>query len=494
MAIIEIRDILNNETGETIFPRTHVNAVIGLKDTSFFEAVQDEQDPTKFSVKLKSEYTGLWAEGWMAAGGVGSDSGGGGVSFLKELSDVYHDDSNVLRADGTGVQPGDALVYDTTLGWVAAAQSGGISSVILSAGSVNGTLKLTVNGVAGSDVAVPGLGELAYMSVAGLSNSFLPISGGTLTGDLRLKGGSNYGRALLFGNGTNVFLLEDTDDHLQIYGNKGIELSTGSGYGVTINGTPLDWFTVETVNGSPTLKLNTRYAGLWAEGWLAAGGIGSGSGGGGVSSLYALDEVSPTTNPSTNDVFYYNGTLWTSTSVRTVLGQSIIGIGDITYTETDPAYTAWIGTSRTKNYVFAAPSSANGTPSFRALVDEDIPSLTTSKISDIESWISGKGYALNSALTEVSNRVTSIERWFEIVTVNGTYALHAKNNYAIYSDSWIAAGGVGSGSGGGGYIDVDSELSTTSENPVQNKVITTALGTKANASEACFIGDIIATV
>ena len=88
MAIIEIRDILNNETGETIFPRTHVNAVIGLKDTSFFEAVQDELDPTKFSVKLKSEYTGLWAEGWMAAGGVGSQSGGGGGGLITDVKGV----------------------------------------------------------------------------------------------------------------------------------------------------------------------------------------------------------------------------------------------------------------------------------------------------------------------------------------------------------------------------------------------------------------------
>lgn len=258
MPNVDIIQLLKQDGGEKFYPVTHVDAVIGLKDASFFELVQDTQDPTKYSVKLKSEYTGLWAEGWLAAGGVGSGGGGGGgVSFLYELSDVYHDENGVLRADGvTPVQPGDALVYDTTLGWVAAAQTGGISSVSLSAGSTNGTLKLTVNGVAGSDVAVPGLGELAYMSVAGLSGSFLPISGGTLTGDLRLKGGSNYGRALLFGNGTNVFLLEDTDDHLQIYGNKGIELSTGSGYGVTINGTPLDWFTVETVNGSPTLKLN----------------------------------------------------------------------------------------------------------------------------------------------------------------------------------------------------------------------------------------------
>lgn len=38
--------------------------------------------------------------------------------------------------------------------------------------------------------------------------------------------------------------------------------------------------------------------------------------------------------------------------------------------------------SKTKNYVLAAPSNANGVPGFRTLVADDIPSLTKSKISD----------------------------------------------------------------------------------------------------------------
>ena len=243
------------------------------------------------NVTLKSQYQNLWVPGWLAAGGVeeegGGGGGGGGVSYLRELTDVYHNSSSVLRADGTGAVVGDALVYTTAHGWVAAAQTGGISSVVLSAGSANGTLKLTVNDVVGSDVAVPGLGSLAFKSsldasdIPSLTSLYLPLTGGELSGDLRLKGAENYGRKLLFGDGNYAYLHEDTDDHLKIYGDKGIELSTGSGYGVTINGQPLDWFVVETIDNNPTLKLNPRYVGLWAEGWIAAGGAGSGSGGGG---------------------------------------------------------------------------------------------------------------------------------------------------------------------------------------------------------------------
>lgn len=45
-----------------------------------------------------------------------------------------------------------------------------------------------------------------------------------------------------------------------------------------------------------------------------------------------------------------------------------------------------------------------------------------------------------------------------------------------------------SGGGGGGSVTVDSALSTTSQNPVQNRVITNALNGKANTSDIPSIG------
>lgn len=44
----------------------------------------------------------------------------------------------------------------------------------------------------------------------------LPISGGTLTGNLRIKNSSNYGMKLNFGDGEYVYLHESTDDNLDI--------------------------------------------------------------------------------------------------------------------------------------------------------------------------------------------------------------------------------------------------------------------------------------
>lgn len=44
----------------------------------------------------------------------------------------------------------------------------------------------------------------------------IPISGGTLTGNLRIKNSSNYGMKLNFGDGEYVYLHESTDDNLDI--------------------------------------------------------------------------------------------------------------------------------------------------------------------------------------------------------------------------------------------------------------------------------------
>jgi hypothetical protein len=149
MAKIEIRDVLDNETGETIFPRTHVKAVIGLVDSSFFEEYTDGNG-TK-SVRLRAEYAGLWADGWISAGGIGTGGGGGGGStHLKTLLDVYHSSSSVLRADGTPVQNGDALVYDgNNSRWYAAPVSGG-------GGQIQPATDATLGGVkVGSVISTP---------------------------------------------------------------------------------------------------------------------------------------------------------------------------------------------------------------------------------------------------------------------------------------------------------------------------------------------------
>ncbi len=354
MAIIEIRDILNNETGETIFPRTHVNAVIGLKDTSFFEAVQDELDPTKFSVKLKSEYTGLWAEGWMAAGGVGSGGGGGGVSFLKELTDVYHiTGSNVLRADGTPVVAGDALVYNSILGWVASPATGGGVSLswvttttylLDSQGRFlidrNGNLLATAEhgavlnllnagGSIISSVEIPSVCANDYLS------SYVPtsrtINGHALTTNVTLDAVIDFGIASwALGGSSGSTIPFDLLPTLYVAGTAVSEVASrktllgvsGISNSLSSMGADSSLIAWDSVRGAWHLNGN-----LYADGWIASGGIGEDSGGC-VYTLNGLDDVS-LSNPATGQVLHFNGSVWSNMALKTINSTSIIGSGNI---------------------------------------------------------------------------------------------------------------------------------------------------------------------
>ena len=66
----------------------------------------------------------------------------------------------------------------------------------------------------------------------------------------------------------------------------------------------IDWFTPVTINGQLTLKLNTRYVGVWAEGFGSFGGASSTPGGGGgaqFSHVYGWRDLGDTTIPNDGD-------------------------------------------------------------------------------------------------------------------------------------------------------------------------------------------------
>lgn len=187
MAITEIRELRDQNTGKRIYPLTHAEAVIGLKDSQFFEAytLQDGS----ISVRLKESYAGLWANGFISAGGLNSNSGGGGggasslselsdvqlsspsngqalvydiaigkwknanvsggggVSYLRELLDVYHNANNILRANGDPISNGDILAYDSANArWYAKAENQSGGSGTLTKVTVTGTNGISISG------------------------------------------------------------------------------------------------------------------------------------------------------------------------------------------------------------------------------------------------------------------------------------------------------------------------------------------------------------
>ena len=85
------------------------------------------------------------------------------------------------------------------------------------------------------------LGDLANSSS---SNNYLPITGGTLTGDLRIKGSNNYGNKLNLGDGDYVHLYEIEDDVLEIKASE-IRLNADD---VKVNGNNIPMITYRDVS------------------------------------------------------------------------------------------------------------------------------------------------------------------------------------------------------------------------------------------------------
>ncbi len=97
-----------------------------------------------------------------------------------------------------------------------------------SSASFNGTANITpgvtgvlpvANGGTGNttnDAATLGGKAASAFAAASHTHDYLPLSGGTITGNLRLKGSGNYGNILNFGDGDYIHLSEPTDDKLEI--------------------------------------------------------------------------------------------------------------------------------------------------------------------------------------------------------------------------------------------------------------------------------------
>lgn len=97
------------------------------------------------------------------------------------------------------------------------------------------------------------------------SLDFLPLTGGTLTGNLRLKDSSNYGMTLYFGDGSYCYITEPSDDKMTIHASNGVTIETGSSYYVEVDSKGIK------VNGG-IIKYNGSYWEIEGD-VLVTGGI-----------------------------------------------------------------------------------------------------------------------------------------------------------------------------------------------------------------------------
>ena len=86
----------------------------------------------------------------------------------------------------------------------------------------------------------------------------LPVSGGTITGDLRLKGTGNFGNKLRFGDGDYVIISEPTDDVLNLKAKK-ITLTVSDTDYSTATLHPMICSTTDLTAGSSTLANGVVY-------------------------------------------------------------------------------------------------------------------------------------------------------------------------------------------------------------------------------------------
>lgn len=114
---------------------------------------------------------GLWHNVQPTKSGIsGGASGSGGVTKLSELTDVYI----------SGVSNGQALVYSS-----------------ISNRWINSNIETPGNG---------GSGDLSgYLTTADAQKLYLPITGGTITGPLTVKGLTNLGNDLLVTGGITFY-------------------------------------------------------------------------------------------------------------------------------------------------------------------------------------------------------------------------------------------------------------------------------------------------
>ena len=190
-------------------------------------------------------------------------------------------DLSISNVENTALSTWGGSSYISTVGTITSGTWHG--SAITNSYLANSSIS-----IAGNSVSLGGtLSAQTLLTSLGLDSLYLSLGGGTLTGDLYLRGG-NYGRHIYFGDGSYCYLGELTDDVMTLYGSKGINfLTSSSSYGVTIGSkvnnvitaTPLTlWGKLNLTDASYIEYNSTNGAiysnkGIYSDGFISGGGF-----------------------------------------------------------------------------------------------------------------------------------------------------------------------------------------------------------------------------
>lgn len=356
-----------------------------LESESFFRLVDG-------NVTLKEGYQNLWVPGWLAAGGIGSGGGGGGATFLSQLEDV--------SIDTTTLAPGHVLTWDDTAGedgmWVNKPNSGGGYVLPIASSSTLGGIKV------GSGLSINSSGVLSVTgggSVTGYIGTTQVQSSSAaqaLTGILSIKASSST---------SSLMQWDSTNNAWHFYGN------------------------------------------VYADGWMAAGGVGSGGSGGSVVTISNLLSSGTRIATITIDGTDYN-----------ILAPSGGGSGSVT----SVAMTVPTGLS-----VSGSPITSSGTLAVSLASGYVIPQQSTLDnfvtLDGTQTITGAKTFSAPVTVDPSGNASSYIDIGnARLVYDSGANALHitrrtggTSNLVGLFADGFVAAGGV-AGQSTISYVDLDS--------------------------------------
>lgn len=358
---------------------------------------------------------GLYSDGFVSAGGLPSGGGGGGGGSTVSISGLKTTGMSigVLSIDGTPYTIKDGLTWGTY-------------------DSTNKTVQLAIDGVTRT-LCVDG-----YSSGGGGGTT---VSWGTETSDTIQLTVAGTTKTLLTALPNLYIGTTSVQTSSQAQGLTGI-----SSVKLSSNDSLFEW---DTTNSAWHFHGN-----LYADGWVSAGGVGSGGGGSytagtGISISNDVISLLPASSQTIGGVkqgngIYIDGSGTISLALPKASASTLGGIK------------VGSGLSIDSNGVLSATGGGGGSGTVTS-VGMTVPTGLSVSGSPITS--SGtlavslsSGYEIPLS-ADVQKGVTAYG-WFEVVnlgtTLNPNYALHVKNNYALYSDSWVSAGGAGSGGSSGG--------------------------------------------
>ena len=479
-----MRRVWSKSVGSTTTPQTQSTSGGG---DSFFQL--DESG----NVTLKSQYQNLWVPGWLAAGGVGEGGGGGGASLLRQLEDIYHNENSILRADGNAAQPGDTIVYNDQLGWVAAPIT--VSGVVkkIACGSYN-NLTPDANGLVSITTAVTAqvswyvnnniiitrhltTGTLIASIQLGGPNSqvtqiYAPSGGGgsgsTVTVSPILYSGTAIAEITVDGSVTTLYapaggggasVLDDLNDvsitgvangQILVYRdgvwvNENNQGGGGGGGGYvgysSLLSSPgvLNLYGIPYINATNSASSDSRmvwdstnnawhfYGSIYADGWIAAGGIGSGGGGG-----YVLPIASAST---LGGIKVGSGLSINASGVLSVTGGGGGGGSTVEWGQTGEDF-IYLSVDGTAKKLLTAHQSLSG----YVTLATDQNNISGAKTFTTKTNFTGGLAVPQTAYIDLGPiRIKFENNALHITKVDP----NDNTNYGLYADGFVAAGGVG---------------------------------------------------